>query len=33
MHMAVQGGYNVVYRLGYKGGSSVVMGIPIKGTS
>ncbi|KAI1429747.1 phosphotransferase family protein [Xylaria sp. FL1777] len=31
MHSAVRGGYNVVYRLEYKDGSSVVMRIPIKG--
>lgn len=32
MHPVVKGGYNVVYRLEYKDGSSVVMRIPIKGT-
>ena len=31
MHSAVKGGYNVVYRLEYKDGSSVIMRVPIKG--
>ncbi|KAI1410869.1 phosphotransferase family protein [Hypoxylon sp. FL1857] len=31
MHPLIRGGYNVVYRLEYKDGSSVIMRIPIKG--
>jgi hypothetical protein len=31
MHIAVKGGYNVIYRLEYKDGSSAIMRIPIKG--
>ncbi|KAI1502721.1 phosphotransferase family protein [Biscogniauxia marginata] len=31
MHIAVKGGYNVVYRLEYKDGTSAIMRIPIKG--
>lgn len=32
MHPMVKGGYNIVYRLEYKDGTSVIMRIPIKGT-
>lgn len=32
MHPVVKGGYNIVYRLEYKDGSSAVMRIPIRGT-
>lgn len=32
MHPAVRGGYNTIYRLEYKDGSSAIMRIPIKGT-
>lgn len=32
MHLAIRGGYNIVYRLEYQDGSSVVMRVPIKGT-
>ncbi|KAF7538019.1 hypothetical protein G7Z17_g12714 [Cylindrodendrum hubeiense] len=31
IHRAVRGGYNTVYRLEYKDGSSVIMRVPIKG--
>lgn len=31
MHRAMKGGYNVIYRLAYSDGTSVVMRIPIKG--
>lgn len=31
MHSAVKGGYNIVYRLEYKDGSSAIMRIPING--
>lgn len=31
MHPAIKGGYNVVYRLEYKDGSSVIMRVPIHG--
>ncbi|KAI1136930.1 phosphotransferase family protein [Hypoxylon sp. FL0543] len=31
MHPVIRGGYNIVYRLEYKDGSSVIMKIPIKG--
>ncbi|KAJ2992102.1 hypothetical protein NUW58_g2287 [Xylaria curta] len=31
MHSVIKGGYNVVYRLEYKDGSSAVMRVPIKG--
>ncbi|KAI1753171.1 phosphotransferase family protein [Xylaria castorea] len=31
MHQAIKGGYNVVYRLEYKDGSSAVMRVPIRG--
>ncbi|PNY28462.1 Uncharacterized protein TCAP_01618 [Tolypocladium capitatum] len=30
MHVAIRGGYNTVYRLEYKDGSSVIMRVPIK---
>ena len=33
MHSVIKGGYNLVYRLEYKDGSSVIMKIPIKGIS
>ena len=32
MHPVIKGGYNMVYRLEYKDGSSVVMRVPIKGS-
>lgn len=31
LHRAIRGGYNIVYRLEYKDGSSAVMRIPRKG--
>ncbi|KPM44173.1 hypothetical protein AK830_g2389 [Neonectria ditissima] len=31
MHAAVRGGYNLIYRLEYKDGSSAIMRVPIKG--
>jgi hypothetical protein len=31
MHTVVKGGYNIIYRLEYSDGSSVIMRIPIKG--
>ncbi|KAI1096437.1 phosphotransferase family protein [Rostrohypoxylon terebratum] len=31
MHRVIKGGYNVIYRLEYKDGSSVIMRVPIKG--
>lgn len=32
MHTVVRGGFNVVYRLDFKDGTSLVMRVPIKGT-
>lgn len=32
MHPAVKGGYNDIYRLEYRDGSSAIMRVPIKGT-
>lgn len=32
MHPAVKGGYNIVYRLEYKDGTSAIMRVPIRGT-
>lgn len=31
MHTAVRGGYNVVYRLEFQDGTSLIMRVPIKG--
>ena len=31
MHLAVKGGFNTIYRLEFKDGSSVVMRVPIQG--
>lgn len=31
MHPAAKGGYNIVYRLEYKDGTSVIMRVPIRG--
>jgi hypothetical protein len=33
LHPVIMGGYNIVYRLEYKDGSSVILRIPIKGKS
>lgn len=31
LHMPIKGGYNALYRLEYKDGSSAAMGVPLKG--
>lgn len=31
LHMPIKGGYNAVYRLGYKDGSSAALRVPCKG--
>ncbi len=33
MYPVIKGGYNIVYRLEYKDGTSAIMRIPIKGVS
>lgn len=32
MHPVIKGGYNIVYRLQYKDGTSAIMRVPISGT-